>query len=235
VQDVEPTWTVLLPIKGGAEAKSRLRAGWAQDADLAAAAGLTAQLAEAIAADTLAAAAGCPVVRTVLVVTADAGVAASVARPGVLVVPESVPGAGLGAAIEDGLQAAPQGPVAILLGDVPALQPEDLCAALWTAALILAERQVELHRGAMAVVPDADGTGTVLLAALHAADLAPAFGAASFGEHQRRGAVAIGWELGRLRRDVDTPADLRDAAALGLGPRTAAVLDRAQLGEPSSR
>jgi len=240
VHDVEPAWTVVLPIKGGPAAKSRLRSGWAQDAALAPAAGLTAKLAEAIAADTLAAAAACPVVHTVLVVTADATVAASVAAsnagPGVVVVVrESVPGAGLGAAIEDGLRAAPPGPVAIVLGDVPALRPEDLCAALWTAALILAERQVELHRGAMAVVPDADSTGTVLLAALHAGDLAPAFGAASFAEHERRGAVAIGWELGRLRRDVDTPADLWDAALLGLGPRTAAVLEQAQLGEPSPR
>jgi 2-phospho-L-lactate guanylyltransferase len=143
------------------------------------------------------------------------------------VVPELVPGAGLGAAIEDGLRAAAagrQGPVAILLGDVPAVRPDDLCVALWTAAVVLGERQVEVHRGAMAVVPDAEGTGTVLLAALSAADLAPAFGPASFAEHERRGAVAIGWELHRLRRDVDTPDDLWDAAALGAGARTAAVL-----------
>jgi 2-phospho-L-lactate guanylyltransferase (CobY/MobA/RfbA family) len=31
-----------------------------------------------------------------------------------------------------------------------------------------------------------------------------------------------------LRRDVDTAADLRDAARLGVGLRTAAVLDKIQ-------
>ena len=225
MQDVEPGWTVVVPIKGGAAAKSRLRSGWERDAGPALAVGLTARLAEAIASDTLAAAIGCPLVHTVLVVTADPAVAGSVTEPGTMVVPESTPGSGLAAAIEDGLRAAPAGPVAILLGDVPALRPQDLGAALGTAALILAERQVELHRGAMTAVPDADGTGTVLLAALDAADLAPAFGTASFVQHQRRGAVAIGWELGRLRRDVDTPGDLWDAAALGLGRRTSALLD----------
>jgi 2-phospho-L-lactate/phosphoenolpyruvate guanylyltransferase len=224
VHDVEPGWSVVLPIKGGAAAKSRLRSGWEQDDTLAPTAALTGLLAEAIAADTLAAAVACPAVHTVLVVTADPQVTAWLPRDGVVAVPESNPGSGLAGAIEDGLRAAPAGPVAILLGDVPALRPQDLDAALWTAALILAERRVGLHGGAMAAVPDADGTGTVLLASLQAADLAPAFGTASFGEHRRRGAVAIGWELGRLRRDVDTPTDLWDAAALGLGPRTAAVL-----------
>ncbi len=225
MQDVEPGWSVVVPIKGGASAKSRLRSGWERDAGPALAGGLTARLAEAIAADTLAAAVGCPLVHTVLVVTADPTVAGSVTGPGAVVVPERTPGSGLAAAIADGLRAAPDGPVAILLGDVPALRPQDLGAALGTAALILAERQVEVHRGAMAAVPDADGTGTVLLAALHAADLAPAFGAASFAEHQRRGAVAIGRELARLRRDVDTPGDLWAAAAMGLGRRTSALLD----------
>jgi 2-phospho-L-lactate guanylyltransferase len=43
----------------------------------------------------------------------------------------------------------------------------------------------------------------------------------------RRGASRLDLALPRLRRDVDTPADLEAALALGVGPRTAtAVRDR---------
>ena len=76
----------------------------------------------------------------------------------------------------------------------------------------------------MAAVPDTEGTGTVLLAARTPAGLDPAFGAGSFAEHVRRGALPLDLDLPRLRRDVDTPADLEAALALGLGHRTAAAL-----------
>jgi len=76
----------------------------------------------------------------------------------------------------------------------------------------------------MAAVPDADGTGTVLLAARTPARLDPAFGPVSFAEHLRRGAVPLPLDLPRLRRDVDTPADLDAALALGVGARTASAL-----------
>ncbi len=57
----------------------------------------------------------------------------------------------------------------------------------------------------------------------------PAFGLGSRDRHRAAGAAK---ELDLpalrgLRQDVDTPADLRLAADLGLGPRTAAALDRA--------
>ena len=81
----------------------------------------------------------------------------------------------------------------------------------------------------MVFVPDADETGTVLLAALDAAAMVPSFGPASASAHQAAGAVRLDVDLPRLRRDVDTPADLRAAVALGIGPRTQAVL--AQLAE----
>jgi 2-phospho-L-lactate guanylyltransferase len=76
----------------------------------------------------------------------------------------------------------------------------------------------------MVFVPDAEGTGTVLLAALTAAAMRPAFGPGSARAHRAAGAHPLDVDLPRLRRDVDTPADLRTAIALGVGPRTRAAL-----------
>jgi 2-phospho-L-lactate guanylyltransferase len=104
----------------------------------------------------------------------------------------------------------------VLLGDVPALRPEDLSVALHALQTALAA-----HRAAtMAAVPDAEGSGTVLLGARAAGDLVPAFGPDSLARHVRRGAVRLDLDLPRLRRDVDTPADLAQALSLGAGPRT---------------
>ena len=117
-----PGWTVVLPLKGGTGAKSRL--------------GASPALAAAIALDCLDAVLGCPDVARVLVVTPDAGTAAEAPAAGATAVPESRPGAGLPAAVEDGLRPprASAGPVAVLLGDLPALRPDDLSAALGEAA-----------------------------------------------------------------------------------------------------
>ena len=205
-------WTVVLPLKGGPAAKSRLGAG----PDLAA----------AVAADTLDAVLACRVVGAVVVVTADGATAAAARAAGALVTRERRPGAGLVEAVRDGVEQAARrpGPAAVLLGDLPALRPDDLAEALRAAARALRRRPAR----AMAAVPDADGTGTVLLAARAAADLDPAFGPDSLAAHVRRGAVRLDLDLPRLRRDVDTPADLAEALALGAGPRTVALADRAR-------
>lgn len=199
------SWTVVLPLKGGAGAKSRL--------------GGPPRLAAAIAADCLASVLACPDVREVLVVTADAATKAAATRAGARVVAERRPGAGLPAAVRDGVSAVGDRlrPVAILLGDLPALRPDDLATALRAAGTTLAAHPT----APMAAVPDAQGTGTVLLAAREAGALDPAFGAGSAAEHTRRGAVRLDLDLPRLRRDVDTPTDLGTALALGCGPRTA--------------
>ena len=76
----------------------------------------------------------------------------------------------------------------------------------------------------MVFVPDAEGTGTVLLTALTADAMRPEFGADSAAAHQAAGAVRLDLDLPRLRRDVDTPADLQTAVELGVGPRTRSVL-----------
>lgn len=208
------SWTLVLPIKGGTLAKSRL--------------GARPDVAAAIALDCLDAVLACPSVDRCLVVTADRPTRAAARAVGARVVTESSPGAGLVAAVADGLSAvracAPwsAGPTGVLLADLPALRPGDLVTALTAVHAALAA-----GRGAMCAVPDADGAGTVLLAAATPDALDPAFGSDSLAEHVRRGAVRLDLDLPRLRRDVDTPGDLDAALALGVGPRTAsAVRDR---------
>ena len=105
-----------------------------------------------------------------------------------------------------------------LAGDLPALRPDELTAALGVAA-----------RLGTAFVPDADGTGTTLYAAAPGAQFRPRFGPASRDRHLATGAVEIGTgEIGTglagLRRDVDTIEDLRAAAKIGLGSRSRALL-----------
>jgi len=226
-------WTVVLPVKGGPAAKSRL-APWPVDPRD------HGRLAAAIAADTLAAVTGSHRVARTVVVTADEAAHAEAERAGAVVVAESTPGDGLSAAIADALAfvaRAPTGPVvgqdvgqviepvAVLLADLPALRPDDLDQALDIAGAALAA-------GApMVAVPDADLTGTVLLAAASAGALDHAFGADSLAAHRGRGARVLAFDLPRLRRDVDTPRDLADALTLGCGPRTAAaVADLARTG-----
>lgn len=187
-------WTVVVPVKGTPAAKSRLGAAPA--------------LARAIALDTVAAAVACA---RVLVVTAGDG--GPFARLGATVVPDD--GAGLAAAVEAGLRSAGDGAVAVLLGDLPALRPEELAAALEAAS-----------RHPRALVADADGVGSVLITALAGVEHRPAFGGASRAAHLAAGytELDVPAESG-LRRDVDTAAQLETLAAAGrLGPRTAAAV-----------
>ena len=166
----------------------------------------------------------CAPVGNCVVVSADIAVQRSARLAGATVVAESRPGSGLVPAVGDGLAAASRRPwcarpAAVLLADLPALRPEDLQVALEAARTALDDGRLP-----MAAVPDADGSGTVLLAARTPARLDPAFGPGSFAEHLRRGAVPLRLDLPRLRRDVDTPGDLDAALALGVGPRTASAL-----------
>ncbi|GAB7190548.1 2-phospho-L-lactate guanylyltransferase [Kineococcus sp. NUM-3379] len=211
-------WTLVLPVKGGGGAKSRLQPPPGVE---------RAELALAIALDAVAAVAACPAAGRVLVVTADARVARSCAAvaPGVGVLREERAGRGLGAAVADGLAAAGSGPVAVLLPDLPALRPSDVAAALAAAGRALGDAQ-----GA-AFLPDADDVGTVLLAGRSAVALRPAFGPDSAAAHAALGAVRLTVPpdvAARLRRDVDTAEALALAVAAGVGPHTAAVLAAAR-------
>jgi len=177
---------------------------------LAAAATRRTELARAIALDTIAAARR---VCAVTVVTADAAVAVAARALGATIVDEREP-RGLNAAIAAGVEAAHSGHRAAMLGDLPALRPEELAAALQAAAA--ADRTV---------VPDAEGSGSTLVTARAGLPWASAFGADSLARHVEIGCAVL--DAGpTLRRDVDTVAQLDAAAVLGLGPRTAAVLAR---------
>ena len=106
----------------------------------------------------------------------------------------------------------PTQPAAVLLGDVPALRPPDLRAAL--VAGDACDRWF---------VPDAEGTGTVLLGARMAAAVRPAFGSGSATRHESGGSTRLALDLERLRRDVDDEASLGEALRL-VCPNTAALL-----------
>jgi len=202
--DVTP-WRLVVPVKGQLTAKSRLHPPTGVRRS---------DLAHALALDTLTAVLeGMPPAHLV-VVTSDEVTTAFARDRGAAVVPD--PGAGLNAAIRKGvqhvLQGGTQGPLAVLLGDLPSLRPADLHAAL-----------VACSGHARSFVPDAEGTGTVLLAALDPTELVPRFGIGSAAAHARHH-MRLDLDLAALRSDVDDDDALRRAVAMGVGAHTHAVL-----------
>ncbi len=167
-----------------------------------------AELVQAMRADTLESIQGAdPVARVVIIadrLTRSDG--------GLVIVQTS---SGLNPAVAEGEAHArsrwPGDGVVAMVGDLPALHPAELADVLALAA-----------GHPRSFVADASGTGTTLLAARPDARLEPAFGVGSAARHAV-GAVPLAAGAG-LRTDVDTGADLAVARALGLGPRTAAVL-----------
>jgi 2-phospho-L-lactate guanylyltransferase len=235
------SWTVLLPVKVLARAKSRL-AVLAGDR--------RGELALALASDTVAAVLACPEVARVIVVTSDPEAGPLLAALGAIVVPDEPAdrSASLGSAslgntgalrganpvgmlgdlgVQDLLNAAlrhgaavaarrwPGTGLAALTADLPAVSPVELAAAL---------RAAGASPGLAAFVPDAAGVGTTLYAVPPGGEFRPLFGGASRARHAAAGATEL--DLGAftgLRRDVDTPDDLREALSLGVGPFTRAV------------
>ncbi|WP_432138926.1 MULTISPECIES: 2-phospho-L-lactate guanylyltransferase [unclassified Streptomyces] len=204
-------WTLVIPLKPLAQAKSRL----ADTADEQVRPGL----ALAFALDTVAAALASPAVRDVAVVTDDPLAGRELAALGARIVPDA-PGAGLNAALAHGAAAVrslrPGCPVAALNADLPALRSAELTRVLGAAA--------EFPRAFLA---DAAGVGTTFLAVSPGRELLPAFGGDSRVRHRDSGAREIGLTgVDSVRQDVDTGDDLRAALALGVGPRTAAAAAR---------
>lgn len=202
-----PLFSVLVPVKPPAVAKSRLSAVGDE---------ARRELVEAFAADTVTAALGCPLVAAVLAVTDDVVLAHCLAGLGAHALPDGTSddlNASLEQAAAEAVRRWPGLGVAALCADLPALRPADLSAAL--AATSEAGR---------AFVPDADGRGTTLVASVSVAGFTPRFGPSSRAAHRTAGLHEIAdLELPSLRRDVDTPVDLDAARALGVGPRTALV------------
>jgi 2-phospho-L-lactate/phosphoenolpyruvate guanylyltransferase len=199
------TWSVLMPVKVLDRAKSRL-------AELAGP--RRGELALALACDTVSAVLGTAQAARAVVITDDQVAAAALRELGALVIPDE-PRDGLNAALRHGAALAaarwPGSGAAALSADLPALRPAELGQALHAAAA-----------WPTAFVADAAGDGTTLYTAAPGAAFRPAFGLASRARHAAGGAAELQLpDIPGLRRDVDTPADLRAAAALGLGPRTA--------------
>lgn len=201
-------WTLVIPLKPLARAKSRL-SDTAGD-------GLRPGLALAFAQDTVAAALACPAVRDVAVVTDDVLAGRELAALGARIVADE-PGGGLNAALRHAAAAVrvsrPESAVAALNADLPALRPAELARVLDAAA--------EFPR---AFLPDAAAIGTTLLTAREGRELHPAFGTDSRARHRASGASELTLDaVDSVRQDVDTGEDLRAALALGVGPRTAAA------------
>lgn len=214
-------WVLVVPVKDARRGKSRL-------ADVLEPAARAA-LVRAMALDTVEHVLTAQRVARVVVVTADPDVAsAAAALPRVRVLPEPAaavddpPGGwqALNRAVAAGVDAAraeaPTAHVGVLLGDLPGLDPAELDVALAAA---------EAHP--LAVLPDAEATGTTLLTATHGAALHPRFGGGSSAAHAAAGHVVLDLpEESTLRHDVDVPADLVALVARGVGGRTGALLRR---------
>jgi 2-phospho-L-lactate/phosphoenolpyruvate guanylyltransferase len=149
-----------------------------------------------------------------IVITDDPVAASALRELGAQVIPDE-PRDGLNAALRHGAAVAaaswPASGTAALSADLPALRPAELARALKAAAA-----------WPNAFVADAPGDGTTLYTAAPGVAFRPAFGLASRARHAAGGAAELELtDIPGLRRDVDTPADLRGAAELGLGTRTA--------------
>ncbi|GAA2849439.1 2-phospho-L-lactate guanylyltransferase [Streptosporangium fragile] len=202
-------WTLVVPVKTLVAAKTRLSA---------AAGPHRAALAVAIACDTVAAALRCPLVARVVVVTGDPVAADALAGVGAHVVGD--PEAGLNAALRHGAAEAvrltPGTPVGALQADLPALRPAELARVLAAAA--------EFDQ---MFLPDAAEVGTTFYGVRPGLPFRPGFGGRSRDRHLRRGAKELCLDgVDSVRRDVDTPDDLRLALALGVGPRTLVMAER---------
>lgn len=202
-------WTLVVPVKTLVAAKTRLSE---------AAGPYRAALAVAIACDTVEAALSCAAVARVVVVTGDPVAAEALGQVGAHVVGD--PEAGLNAALRCGareaVRHAPGGSVGALQADLPALRPAELALVLAAAA--------EFDQ---AFLPDAAEVGTTFYGVRPGVPFTPGFGGESRDRHLRRGAKELCLDgIDSVRRDVDTPDDLRVALALGAGSRTVAVVEK---------
>ena len=218
VSSMMPTVGLVVPVKPLAAAKTRLRG--AADGGIGSPRA-HARLAMALARDTISAVQAAEGVRHLLVVSSDPVVAAELGVFGIDVVPDG-PEPGLNAAYRRGAavlrERDPGTVVGALQADLPALRPSELDAAIDAALRLFAA-------GARrAFAADAEGTGTTLLLAAAGVPLDPRFGTDSAQRHEESGASPLHGDWPGLRRDVDTPDDLREAADLGLGEHTCDVM-----------
>ena len=196
-------WWVIVPVRSGTGAKTRL-------STLPAA--TRAAIALAFAQDTLAAVAACGEVSGIIVVADEL---AHQSLTGAALHRVDDPGAGLNGALLAAASTVPAGAGAVaLMSDLPALTPDELARAL---------RLAREHQRSF--VCDSEGIGTTMLASQDPRGLDPHFGERSRAAHAASGAVEIeDSSLPRLRRDVDSEVALWDARRLGIGPATTQAL-----------
>ncbi|WP_404445964.1 2-phospho-L-lactate guanylyltransferase [Microbacterium marinum] len=182
-------WTVMIPVKPFAEAKSRLGVVGEARSDLA----------RALALDTIEVAARTSGVERVVVVTADDGIARLLPAGVVLVREREASGVDAAlalAASRIGLRRHR----AALPADLAALAPAELASALAIAAAV-----------PRAVVADAAGTGSTLVTARAGTVWASAYGPDSFARHRELGCQPLPVRAtSGLRRDLDTPDDFAE-------------------------
>ena len=208
------SWAAVLPVKPFARAKSRLAAlGDEARRDLVA----------AFAHDTIEALLDCRRVGLVVVVTDEVGLGRALAGTGAVAVPEGH-GDDLNATLVQGAAEAAR--------RRPDLRPLAICAdlpALTGGAMDAFLTEVP-DEGDGWFVPDVAGTGTTTYLASEVARFTPRFGRESADRHRTDGVRDLGAVAPEvLRRDVDTPDDLADAIALGVGERTRWVVTRHRL------
>lgn len=207
--DSVPGWSVVVPVKGLARAKTRL----VDTAELPRAA-----LARAFALDTVAALAAASTVTSVVVVSDEPDQPSVRRHPKVTLLPEER--RGMNAAVRQGAawvrRHRPTDGVAVFVADLPAATPAAVETFLTRAGL-----------QPCSVLADLEMVGSTALSVLPEETLEPAFGADSLRRHIDRGAALVHPDgLDALRRDVDVMAHLWAAMRLGVGAATNRVVEK---------
>jgi 2-phospho-L-lactate guanylyltransferase len=201
-------WRVLVPIKSGAPAKTRLRPATGEQAEHA-------ELVRAIQLDTLDAVLELrahPLLGGLFVVSGQAPHTHLPAGIEVLADTGGGLNPALTAAAAELARRFPRDGVVAMVADLPALRPADLLAVLQQAPAA--------GRG---FVRDLDGSGTTLLAAGPGTPLEPLFGPDSAQRHLDSGARELD-AAASVRSDVDSAADLHRCLQLGVGRLTSRLV-----------
>ena len=230
-------WTVLIPMKPPAHAKSRLR----QSVGEKLATADTTTLATAFLQDVVAASLSAVGVDRVLVISPDSTVERIAVDMGADFLAEATPfdrtsgethgGSGLNHALSQAIDEIRADraivPILIVTGDVAALRSESLSTVI----------EIAQRDDAACFVADQGGEGTTILALPQGTSIGLRFGIGSAAAHRAAGAVDISDDVEPdARIDIDTSHDLAVALAYGVGTHTAeavATLAHVEGGPPA--
>ena len=202
-------WTAVLPVKPWHLAKSRLAGSRV----------LRSRLARAFTLDVLDTLQQSSRIERIIVVSADAGVAAWATQAGVDFVVDGPSGSrdplnqAVDRAREHALAHYPEDRIVVVPGDL---------AGMTVGALDEALDEMALSRRSF--IRDATGVGTTLVTAMRPAWLVTSYGPGSGGAHVNLGLTEATGVASSTRHDIDTWKDLLEAASEPLGRRTRAVL-----------